>query len=92
MDFASNLCSVCAPFSDVRRHRVKKAFVLYRQNVMLETQCCLFAIHSRFPKLNVAGSIPVSRSRFLVGTLLCSVPDAKNLYGALGHTVNGDVG
>jgi hypothetical protein len=42
---------------------VKKAFVLYRQNVMLETQCCLFAIHSRFPKLNVAGSIPVSRSK-----------------------------
>jgi len=46
----------------------------------------------QLPKLNVAGSIPVSRSRFLVGTLLCSVPDAKNLYGALGHTVNGDVG
>ena len=63
MDFASNLCSVCAPFRDVRRHRVKKAFVLYRQNVMLETQCCLFAIHSRFPKLNVAGSIPVSCSK-----------------------------
>jgi hypothetical protein len=24
--------------------------------------------------------------------LLRSVPNAKNLYGALGHTVNGDVG
>ena len=46
----------------------------------------------QLPKLNVAGSIPVSRSRFLVGTLLCSVPDAKNLYGALAHTVNGDIG
>jgi hypothetical protein len=36
--------------------------ILYRQNEMLETQCSLFPIYGRLPKLNVAGSIPVSRS------------------------------
>ena len=36
--------------------------ILYRQNEMQETLLSLFSIYSRFPKLDVAGSNPVSRS------------------------------
>jgi hypothetical protein len=32
-----------------------------------ETLCSLFSIENPIPKLNVAGSIPVSRSRFFEG-------------------------
>ncbi|HTC76951.1 MAG TPA: hypothetical protein VK684_15325, partial [Edaphobacter sp.] len=42
----------------------RKLSILYRQNEMQETLCYLFPIDRRLPKLNVAGSIPVSRSRF----------------------------
>ena len=38
--------------------------ILYRQNEMPETQKSLFPIYSRLPKLDVAGSSPVSRSIF----------------------------
>ena len=34
---------------------------------MAETQCSLFPIYSRLPKLDVAGSSPVSRSMFSIG-------------------------
>ena len=36
--------------------------VLNRQNEMMKTPCLLFSFESRLPKLDVAGSIPVSRS------------------------------
>jgi hypothetical protein len=38
------------------------AHVLHRQNDATKTLSLLFAIYRQFPKLNVAGSIPVSRS------------------------------
>jgi hypothetical protein len=41
----------------------RKAGIPNRQNEMLETLCSLFPIDCRLPKLNVAGSIPVSRSK-----------------------------
>jgi hypothetical protein len=39
------------------------ANVLDRQNDATKTLSLLFAIYRQFPKLNVAGSIPVSRSK-----------------------------
>jgi len=58
------LCSTCAPF-DLAERTDRKLSILYRQNEMQETLCYLFPIDRRLPKLNVAGSIPVSRSNEL---------------------------
>jgi hypothetical protein len=41
--------------------------VLNRQNEMMKTPCLLFSFESRLPKLDVAGSIPVSRSIVSIG-------------------------
>jgi hypothetical protein len=49
-----------------------------------KTLLFLFAIYSLFPKLNVAGSIPVSRSRFLIcyaETALRLLPERRFSYG-----------
>jgi hypothetical protein len=43
----------------------KNSCSLYRQNEMQETLCYLFPIDCRLPRLNDAGSIPVSRSSSL---------------------------
>ena len=40
--------------------------ILYRQNEVQETQCSFFPIYRRLPKLDVAGSTPVSRSIFSI--------------------------
>ena len=40
--------------------------ILSRQNAVQQTQCSLFPIHRRLPKLDVAGSSPVSRSIFSI--------------------------
>ena len=52
------LCSVKEP----RGATGRKLGNLYRQNEMPETQKSLFPIYGRLPKLDVAGSSPVSRS------------------------------
>jgi len=55
----------CAPFVlrlEPRGGTERKQVILYRQNEMPETQCSLFPIYSRLPKLDVAGSNPVFRS------------------------------
>jgi len=43
-------------------HRFENWGILKHQNAMQKTLCSLFPIHCQFPKLDVAGSIPVSRS------------------------------
>ena len=53
-----HLCSVSelsGALSEIRR-------ILYRQNEVQETLLSLFPIYRRLPKLDVAGSNPVSRS------------------------------
>jgi hypothetical protein len=56
------VCSIVLRLICVQR-KDRKTGILNRQNEMLETLCSLFPIDCRLPKLNVAGSIPVSRSR-----------------------------
>jgi hypothetical protein len=59
----------CAPIVlrlEPRGSTERKQANLYRQNEMLETQKSLFPIESPIPKLDVAGSIPVSRSMFSI--------------------------
>src|SRR6266404_4787376 len=55
------LCSI----SEVGRARSENRRILYRQNEVQETQCSLFPIYRRLPKLDVAGSTPVSRSNII---------------------------
>jgi hypothetical protein len=60
---------LCAPFvlrSEPRGGAGRKQAILYRQNEMPETQCSLFPIDCKIPKLDVAGSNPVSRSIFSI--------------------------
>jgi hypothetical protein len=55
----------CAPFVlRLRREegRGRKQAIFYRRNDMRKTQCLYFSIDRTIPKLDVAGSIPVSRS------------------------------
>jgi hypothetical protein len=96
-DFAGNYLGFsCAPFV---LHLIcvertdRKLSILYRQNEMQETLCYLFPIDRRLPKLNVAGSIPVSRSigstapslsilRFCLGARGCGA-DHQHGYGIL---------
>ena len=52
------LCSVC----ELDGAQCVNRRILYRQNEVQETQCSLFPIYRRLPKLDVAGSTPVSRS------------------------------
>ena len=65
-NFVLRLCSV------KRRPEPQgeNSLILYRQNEMPKTQCSLFSTYSRLPKLDVAGSIPVSRSIKSLGDLL----------------------
>ena len=55
-----HLCSVCV----VKRAQSENAVFSIARTRCRETQCSLFPIYSRLPKLDVAGSTPVSRSRF----------------------------
>jgi hypothetical protein len=57
-----HLCSV----SVLSKGQGKNRRILYRQTDMQKTQCSLFAIYGRLPKLDVAGSSPVSRSMFSI--------------------------
>jgi hypothetical protein len=60
--------------SEHRLNTVKRSTEVQNENRLsciartrlTKTLCALLSIYSRFPKLNVAGSIPVSRSRFLI--------------------------
>jgi hypothetical protein len=54
------LCSVSVSC----RAQSENSVVFYRQNAVLETLFLWFAIYCRLPKLDVAGSNPVSRSIF----------------------------
>jgi hypothetical protein len=61
----------CAPFVlrlICEKRTDRKSGILNRQNEMQEMLCSLFPIDCRLPKLNVAGSIPVSRSDSHRGT------------------------
>jgi len=49
--------------------------ILNRQNEMMKTPCLLFSFESRLPKLDVAGSIPVSRSIFSMTCTLAPIPN-----------------
>jgi hypothetical protein len=67
--------NLCAPFvlrSEPRGGAGRKQAILYRQNEMPETQCSLFPIDCTNPKLDVAGSTPVSRSIFSIARSLCA--------------------
>jgi len=54
--------------------------ILYRQNEMLETQKSLFPIYGRLPKLDVAGSNPVSRSIFSITGLNAIQADVRRIW------------
>ena len=56
------LCSVC----ELDGAQCVNRRILYRQNEVQETQCSLFAIYSRLPKLAAVGSNPISRSIVLI--------------------------
>jgi hypothetical protein len=56
--FVLRLCSV----KSSAEAQGENSLILYRQNEMPETQCSLFPIDCTIPKLDVAGSNPVSRS------------------------------
>ena len=73
--------NLCAPFvlrSEPCGGAERKQAILYRQNEMPETQYSLFPIDCTLPKLDVAGSNPVSRSIFNklqtleIAALLCT--------------------
>ena len=51
--------------------------ILNRQNEMPETQKSLFPIYCRLPKLDVAGSIPVSRSIFSIAYGISLMPEHR---------------
>ena len=55
-----HLCSI----SELKRALSENRRILYRQNEVQETLLSLFPIYRRLPKLDVAGSNPVSRSIF----------------------------
>jgi hypothetical protein len=56
----------CTPYvlhSEIRRsQRLELGLILLTKNEQRRRECCLFSIDIHFPKLDVAGSIPVSRS------------------------------
>jgi hypothetical protein len=54
-----HLCSV----SELGGAQCENLSILNRQNEVQETQYSLFPIYRRLPKLDVAGSTPVSRSK-----------------------------
>ena len=59
----------CAPFVlrwSREESTERKRGILNRQNEVRETLCSLFPIYCRIPKLDVACSIPVSRSMFSI--------------------------
>ena len=55
-----HLCSI----SELKGALSENRRILYRQNEVQETLLSLFPIYRRLPKLDVAGSTPVSRSIF----------------------------
>ena len=57
-----HLCSI----NELNGARCENRRILYRQNEVQETQLSLFPIYRRLPKLDVAGSTPVSRSNFSI--------------------------
>jgi hypothetical protein len=56
------LCSVCA----VKKAQSENAVFSIARTRCRETLCSLFPIYCRLPKLDVAGSTPVSRSIFSI--------------------------
>ena len=46
-------CSICAPFCELSGAPSENWRILSRQNEVQETQCSLFPIHRRLPKLDV---------------------------------------
>ena len=59
LDGVLHLCSV----SELSGAPSENRRILYRQNEVQETLLSLFPIYRRLPKLDVAGSTPVSRSK-----------------------------
>ena len=65
----------CTPYvlhSEIQRSQISElGLILLTKNEQRRRECCLFSIDVHFPKLDVAGSIPVSRSFFQQFMLQC---------------------
>jgi len=70
--------SINTPLTTIFSADIGNSSVLYRQKCSLWTLTALFTIECQLPKLDVAGSIPVSRSNVFnklrsIGLFFCSI-------------------